>query len=183
MSVDRRTGSDCPLRSRLLRLCGTSWVRLPASELLVSAWPLACDAWPGGAARPLGTGERWTAWHATRRPGASCDTNELGHFVWAAERCSAQESRLVGGVGLRRVAGMPFAVRPDPSILGVVGVGGSRRESCLHLVPGRKPRRSCGRATRAGLVGPGPGIPRPQLGRARSARHAARGRRVGLGGG
>src|SRR5215211_7015430 len=33
-------------------------------------------------------------------------------------------------------SGMPGTVRPDPSTLGAVGERGSRRESCLQLVPG-----------------------------------------------
>jgi hypothetical protein len=33
-------------------------------------------------------------------------------------------------------SGMPGAVRPDPSTLGVVGDRGSRHERCLQLVPG-----------------------------------------------
>src|SRR5436189_156598 len=33
--------------------------------------PPPSGAWPGGAARPRGAGERWTGWHAERRPGAS----------------------------------------------------------------------------------------------------------------
>jgi hypothetical protein len=55
-------------------------------------------------------------------------------------RCAT--ARACSGVGLvgrgacGLGSGMPGTVRPAPSILGVVGARGSRRESCSQLVPG-----------------------------------------------
>src|SRR5215218_1910280 len=54
----------------------------------------------------LGTGGRWTPWHAERSPGASGGANEVGRLDEAAGHWSAQEpSWLVGACGWG--SGMP----------------------------------------------------------------------------
>src|SRR5215218_5512141 len=80
-----------------------------------------------------GPGGRWTPWHAERAPAASGGANEVGHES-TAER--AQLGCRVGWRRLRLVVGHATTARPEASTLGVVGDRGSRRESCLPLVPG-----------------------------------------------
>jgi hypothetical protein len=100
------------------------------------------------------------------------------------------DGRLRCRVGWRRLrlgVGHASTVRPDPSTLGAVGERGSRRESCLQLVPGsavrRAPgtrrwrRRSAWSSATAGLRGQrprprGPGAA-AHLGRSRPAGPAA----------
>jgi hypothetical protein len=108
-----------------------------ASEMLVAAMVLPpSDAWPGGAARPLGTGERWTPWHAARSPGASRGANEAGP---AQSGCRAGSDQVPAWLveGLRLVDEHATTARADPSTLGAVGVGGSRREGRLRPVRDR----------------------------------------------
>jgi hypothetical protein len=83
----------------------------------------------------LGTGGRWTPWHAARPPGASGGVNEVGPTGSTADRWSA---RVPGWLAerLRLGVGHASTVLPDPSTLGVVGERGSRHEDCLQSVPG-----------------------------------------------
>src|SRR5215217_7589395 len=72
------------------RSSGSS-VRLPAKLTLASV--MVCPfLLPGRAVCPaLGTGGRWTPWHATRLPGASDRANEVGRLNRTAGHRSAQE--------------------------------------------------------------------------------------------
>jgi hypothetical protein len=75
-----------------------------------------------------GTVDRW---HAREAPRGKLRGQRTRPWIKVAERRSARESGLVGGVGLRRGDGHATAVRPDPSTLGAVGAWeGSRREDC-----------------------------------------------------
>src|SRR5512133_3759456 len=90
---------------------------------------------PGRAVCPaLGTGGRWTPWHAERPPGASDRANEAGY----GSGCRAGSAQVPGWLveRLRLGVGHASTVRPDPSTLGAVGERGSHHESCLQLVPG-----------------------------------------------
>src|SRR5829696_9249457 len=93
---------------------------------------------PGRAVCPaLGTGGRWTPWHAERPPGASDRANEVGPaWIRTADLSVGSGAGLVGG-RLRLGVGHASTVRPAPSTLGVVGERGSRHEDCPQSVSGR----------------------------------------------
>ena len=92
-------------------------------------------AWPGGATRPRGPRGTVDRLACRKAPRGKLRSQRTRPSVKAAE-CARLRSRVVGGVGLRQGGGHASTVRPDPSTLGVVGERGSRRESCLQLVPG-----------------------------------------------
>src|SRR4029453_19215269 len=93
---------------------------------------------PGRAVCPaLGTGGRWTPWHANRPPGASGGANEVGPFWIRLPAVAGSGAGLVGG-RLRLGVGHASTVRPDPSTLGVVGERGSHHEDCSQPVPGAR---------------------------------------------
>jgi hypothetical protein len=82
---------------------------------------------PGRAVCPaLGTGGRWTPWHAERAPGASGRANEVGHAI-RSPATAGSGAGLVGGA-LAAGVGHASTVRPDPSTLGVAGERGSHHE-------------------------------------------------------
>src|SRR5215208_7434346 len=124
------------------RSLGSS-VRLPAKLTLASV--MVCPfLLPGRAVCPaLGTGGRWTPWHAERPPGASGRANEVGPSGLDRRPWSAQEPGWLVEC-LRLGVGHASTVRPDPSTLGVVGERGSHHESCLQLGPGRLAVCVCG---------------------------------------
>jgi len=76
---------------------------------------------PMGAGRAvcsaLGTGGRWTPWHAERGPGASGRANDVGH----GSGRRAGSARVPGwwSAALAAGVGHASAVRPDASTLGV----------------------------------------------------------------
>jgi hypothetical protein len=73
---------------------------LPAKLTAASGMVLP-PGMPGRAGCPaLGTGARWTPWHATRPPGASHGTNELGRTGSGCRACSARVPGWFGGRGL-----------------------------------------------------------------------------------
>jgi len=70
---------------------------------------------PGRAVCPaLGTGGRWTPWHANRPPGASDGANEVGPTGSGCRPWSAQVPGWLVGC-LRLGVGHASTVRPDPS--------------------------------------------------------------------
>src|SRR5829696_7474919 len=86
---------------------------------------------PGRAVCPaLGTGGRWTPWHAERPPGASSGANEVGPTRSSCRAGSAQEPSWLRK-RLRLGVGYASTVRPDPSTLGVVGERGSHLEGTV----------------------------------------------------
>jgi hypothetical protein len=91
----------------------------------------------------LGTGGRWTPWHAERPPGAGGGANEAGPMHQLADHGSAQEPGWLVE-RLRLGVGHASTVRPDPSTPGVVGERGSRHEGRSPARPRQRvSRRSC----------------------------------------
>jgi hypothetical protein len=105
--------------------------KLTAASVMVLPLP---DAWPGGLPCPWNRGTvdtvacqqatRGKRWSQRSRPGLDQAAE------WARLGCRVGWRRLRLGVG------HASPVRPAPSTLGVEGERGSRRESCLQLVPG-----------------------------------------------
>jgi hypothetical protein len=95
-------------------------------------------AWPGGLPCPWNRGTVDTV-ACKRPPGASDGANEVGPTGSGRRPCGRLRCRVGWWGACGWGSGMPGTVRPDPSILGVVGERASRHEGRLWPIPGNAP--------------------------------------------
>jgi hypothetical protein len=133
------------------RSSGSS-VRLPAKLTLASVMALpSWDCLAGRAALPLEPGDGGRRGMPQDRQGQATEPTKSARLD-QAPAIGRLGCRVGWSTCLRLGVGHASTVRPDPSILGVVGDRGSHHEDCSQSVPGSaadRPQPPCSKASRS----------------------------------